>query len=325
MIQTMSTILNNHLGAIFSHPMVNNWAKKFRPPPPTCSIIPPSRRSVSSCRLWTSNCKTGYWDYGAKAKEARFESVGVHYANRGGCQSRRIGAYPSRWVRYGVVWSPIEKTAGISTKIGIVAQWHHQLWIPTSIWEETEYPPNAQQSLIPIAGEYACRWARIYCAGTLLCVTKQAHRCIHNLEPVHLKAKYVTFLPERSQALWPTKLRDYPSSTWYGTIDIVTRCDIACDIAFVASIPCDIAFVSSITCMCACDKNLERYDCLTVWKQSRNFSRTKIRPDVSLLYVILHTDFLLCCFFFRFCKKNDMRGVSLFTEISAEKRSPTTF
>ena len=31
MIQTMSTILNNHLGAIFSHPMVNNRAKKFDP------------------------------------------------------------------------------------------------------------------------------------------------------------------------------------------------------------------------------------------------------------------------------------------------------
>ena len=197
MIQTMSTILNNHLGAIFSHPMVNNWAKKFRPPPPTCSIIPPSRRSVSSCRLWTSNCKTGYWDYGAKAKEARFESVGVHYANRGGCQSRRIGAYPSRWVRYGVVWSPIEKTAGISTKIGIVAQWPHQLWIPTSIWEETEYPPNAQQSLIPIAGEYACRWARIYCAGTLHCVTKQAHRCIHNFWTCTSKSK-ICDIPTRT-------------------------------------------------------------------------------------------------------------------------------
>jgi hypothetical protein len=141
------------------------------------------------------------------------------------------------------------------------------------------------------------------------CIAWQSKRIVAFiiLEPVHLKAKYVTFLPERSQALWPTKLRDYPSSTWYGTIDIVTRCDIACHIAFVASIPCDIAFVSSITCMCACDKNLERYDCLTVWKQSGNFSRTKIRPDVSLLYVILHTDFLLCCFFFRFCKKNDMR------------------
>jgi hypothetical protein len=39
---------------------------------------------------------------------------------------------------------------------------------------------------------------------------------------------------------------------------------VACDITFDASITCDIAFVTSIACMRACNKNLKRYDCLTV-------------------------------------------------------------
>ena len=66
-----------------------------------------------------------------------------------------------------------------------------------------------------------------------------------------------------------TGQRSYCLTSCRRRVLILVRCLefvawVACDITFDASITCDIAFVTSIACMRACDKNLKRYDCLTV-------------------------------------------------------------
>ncbi len=55
------------------------------------------------------------------------------------------------------------------------------------------------------------------------------------------------------------------------------------NIAFVASIACNFTFFASIAWTCACDKNTNRHDCPTVWKESWNLSGgTEIKADVFL-------------------------------------------
>ena len=65
---------------------------------------------------------------------------------------------------------------------------------------------------------------------------------------------------------------------WYWICHIGTS-----NIAFVASIACNFTFFASIAWTCACDKNTNRHDCPTVWKQSWNLSvGTEIKAEVFL-------------------------------------------